>query len=291
MGYNRRKFSMKNLLKLFLALFILVSISYNVSLCLAADSTGETMILATTYSVSDTGLLDGLLKDFKAKTGITVKPIVVGSGESLMLGERGECDVIIAHSKDLEEKFMENQFGKDRRPLAKNEFYIIGPDADPAKIKEAKDVFEAYAKLDGNGVFISRGDKSGTHNREMSIWKKAGIEKKPGEKYVVSGQGMAETIKIADEKNAYTMCDSATFTVMQEKIKSKKLFADPANLTNVYSVITVNPEKVKNAKYECAKKFYDYMFSKETVEMVSKYGVDKYKSPLFIILDEAKTGK
>lgn len=282
---------MKNLLKLFLAIMLLASFSSNAGICRAADATGETMILATTYSVSDTGLLDGLLADFKAKTGITVKPIVVGSGESLKMGERGECDVIIAHSKDLEEKFMANQFGKDRRSLARNEFYVIGPDADPAKIKDAKDVFEAYAKLDSNGVFISRGDKSGTHNREMSIWKKAGIDKKPGEKYVVTGQGMAETIKIADEKEAYTMCDSATFTVMQEKIKSKKIFADPKNLTNIYSVITVNPEKAKGVKYECAKKFYDYMFSKETVEMVEKYGVDKYKAPLFTILDEVKAAK
>jgi len=252
------------------------------------DSTGETIILATTYSVFDTGLLDAILKEFTAKTGISVKPIVVGSGESLKMGERGECDIILAHSPALEEKFIADGFGKDRKSFAKNEFYIVGPENDPAKIKGSKDVFEAFAKLDSAGVFISRGDKSGTHNREMSIWKKAGADKKAGENYVVTGQGMAETLKIADEKAAYTLCDSATYTFMSEKLKIKNVYADGKNLSNIYSVITVNPEKTKHAKYGPAKKLYDFILSPEVLKTVYEFGVDKFKKPLFEKYEEQK---
>jgi len=252
-----------------------------------APGSGASIILATTYSVADTGLLDELLKEFTYKTGISVKPIIVGSGESLKMGERGECDVILAHSKDLEEKFMSDGFGRDRKSIARNEFYLVGPEADPAKVAAAKDIYRAYSLIDKGGIFVSRGDKSGTHNREMAIWKKAGIEKKASDKYIVTGQGMAETLRMADEKLGYTMCDSATFTVLQDKIRVKKLLADPSNLTNIYSVITVNPEKVKTAKYDPAKKFFDFMFDKSTLDRIAKYGVDKYRSPLFILLDGA----
>lgn len=251
-------------------------------------ATAETIILATTYSVFDTGLLDVILKDFTGKTGITVKPIVVGSGESLKMGERGECDIILAHSPALEEKFMADGFGKDRKSFARNEFYIVGPEGDPAKIKEAKDVFEAFAKLDSSGVFISRGDKSGTHNREMSVWKKAGVDKQASQNYLVTGQGMAETLKMADEKQAYTLCDSATYTFMSEKMKIKNVFADPKNLSNIYSVITVNPEKTKHAKYEPAKKLYDFILSPEVLKIVFEYGKDKFKRSLFEPLEEKK---
>jgi len=254
----------------------------------AADETMESIILATTYSVSDTGLLDELLADFKAKEKISVKPIIAGSGESLKMGERGECDVIIAHSREAEEKFMESGFGKDRKSLAKNEFYLIGPENDPAKAAASKDIYEAFTAIDKNATFISRGDKSGTHTREMAIWKKAGIEKKAGEKYIVCGQGMAETLRIADEKAAYTLCDSATYTVLKTKLKIKNIFADPKNLTNIYSIITINPEKSAKIKYSGAKKFYDFMFSKETIEKISAFGVKKYASPLFTVLDENK---
>lgn len=252
------------------------------------SATAETIILATTYSVFDTGLLDVVLKDFTAKTGIAVKPIVVGSGESLKMGERGECDIILAHSPALEEKFMTDGFGKDRKSFARNEFYIVGPEGDPAKIKGAKDVFEAFAKLDSSGVFISRGDKSGTHNREMSVWKKAGVDKQASQNYLVTGQGMAETLKMADEKQAYTLCDSATYTFMSEKMKIKNVFADPKNLSNIYSVITVNPEKTKHAKYEPAKKLYDFIFSPEVLKIVFEYGKDKFKRSLFETLEEKK---
>lgn len=254
-----------------------------------AAATGETIILATTYSVFDTGMLDALLKDFTAKTGIKVKPIVVGSGESLKMGERGECDIILAHSPAIEEKFMADGFGKDRKSFARNEFYIVGPEGDPAKIKDSKDVFEAFAKLDSAGVFVSRGDNSGTHTREMSIWKKAGAAgKKVSAGYLVTGQGMAETLRIVDEKQAYTLCDSATFTFMESKLKCRKLFADPKNLSNIYSVITVNPEKTKHAKYEPAKKLYDFVLSPEVLKFIFEFGRDKFGKPLFEPLEEKK---
>ncbi len=247
--------------------------------------TDETIILATTYSVFDTGLLDELLKEFKSKTGISVKPIVAGSGESLKLGERGECDIILAHSPALEEKFMEEKYGKDRKSFARNEFYIIGPESDPAGVKNAADVFAAFARLDSAGVFISRGDNSGTHNREMSIWKKTGVSKKAGSNYIITGQGMAETLKIADEKQAYTLCDSATFTYMNEKLTLKKIYSDIKNLSNIYSVITINPEKNKHAKYEPAKKLYDYILSAETLKFIGEFGKEKFNKPLFNLME------
>lgn len=249
------------------------------------EATGETIILATTYSVFDTGLLDAILKDFKEKTGITVKPIVVGSGESLKMGERGECDIILAHSPALEEKFMEAGFGKDRKTFAKNEFYVVGPAKDPAGIKNCATVFEAFAKLDSAGVFISRGDNSGTHNREMAIWKKSGVAKTPGTAYIVTGLGMAETLKMADEKQAYTLCDSATYTFMAEKMELKNIYADAKNLSNYYSVITVNPEKTKHAKYEPAKKLYDYILSAETLKFIGEFGKEKFNKTLFDLVE------
>ena len=257
----------------------------NAPLTADAASTGETIILATTYSVFDTGLLDAILSDFKEKTGISVKPIVVGSGESLKMGERGECDIVLAHSPALEEKFMEAGFGKDRKTFAKNEFYIVGPAKDPAGIKDAADVFAAFAKLDSAGVFISRGDNSGTHNREMSIWKKAGAVKTPGPAYIVTGQGMAETLKMADEKQAYTLCDSATYTFMTEKTELKNIFADPKNLSNFYSIITVNPEKTKHARYEPAKKLYDFILSAGTLKFIAQFGKDKFNKALFDLVE------
>ncbi len=257
----------------------------NAPLTADAASTGETIILATTYSVFDTGLLDAILSDFKEKTGISVKPIVVGSGESLKMGERGECDIVLAHSPALEEKFMEAGFGKDRKTFAKNEFYIVGPAKDPAGIKDAADVFAAFAKLDSAGVFISRGDNSGTHNREMSIWKKAGAVKTPGPAYIVTGQGMAETLKMADEKQAYTLCDSATYTFMTEKTELKNIFADSKNLSNFYSIITVNPEKTKHARYEPAKKLYDFILSAGTLKFIAQFGKDKFNKALFDLVE------
>lgn len=257
----------------------------NAPLTADAAAAGETIILATTYSVFDTGLLDAILSDFKEKTGISVKPIVVGSGESLKMGERGECDIVLAHSPALEEKFMEAGFGKDRKTFAKNEFYIVGPAKDPAGIKDAADVFAAFAKLDSAGVFISRGDNSGTHNREMSIWKKAGAVKTPGPAYIVTGQGMAETLKMADEKQAYTLCDSATYTFMTEKTELKNIFADSKNLSNFYSIITVNPEKTKHARYEPAKKLYDFILSAGTLKFIAQFGKDKFNKALFDLVE------
>ncbi len=261
-----------------------ISISSSSSVAGGA-ATGETIILATTYSVFDTGLLDSVLKEFKEKTGITVKPIVVGSGESLKMGERGECDIILAHSPALEEKFMEAGFGKDRKTFAKNEFYIVGPAKDPAGIKNSADVFGAFAKLDSAGVFISRGDNSGTHNREIAIWKKAGAVKTPGPAYIVTGLGMAETLKMADEKQAYTLCDSATYTFMAEKMELKNIYADAKNLSNYYSVITVNPEKTRHAKYEPAKKLYDYILSAETLKFIGEFGKEKFNRTLFDLVE------
>jgi len=242
----------------------------------------KTLILATTTSTQDTGLLDVLIPIFEKNTGYFVKTIAVGSGQAMTMGQKGEADVLLVHSPGAEKKFMEDGFGVSRRLVMHNDFIIVGPAEDPAKIKGLKSAAEAFKKMAASlALFMSRGDNSGTHSKEKDIWKVAGV-KYEGEKwYQQTGLGMGQTLNVAAEKKAYTLADRGTYLALAKTLKLDILVEGDAVLLNIYHVMEVNPQKWPKVNIAAAKAFADFMVSKETQEIIKTYGVDKYGSPLF----------
>ena len=239
------------------------------------------MILATTTSTQDSGLLDELIPAFQEDTGYVVKVVAVGSGEALKMGEQGNADVLLVHSPAAEAAFMEAGNGSERTLVMHNDFIIVGPEADPAGIKGTATAADAFTKIaEAQAPFISRGDDSGTHKAELAIWKKAGITPE-GDWYQESGQGMGATLKIASEKAAYTLSDRATYLANQDTLALAILVEGDAALLNIYHVIVVNPEKYPNLNTEGAKAFATFLVSKKGQELIGKFGVEKFGQPLF----------
>lgn len=240
------------------------------------------LILATTTSTQDSGLLDVLVPAFEKKTGYTVKIVAVGSGEALKMGQEGNADVLLVHSPTAEKTYMDGGYGSDRRLVMHNDFIIVGPAADPAGIKGTATAVEAFKKIsDAQSPFISRADKSGTNTMELGIWKKVGVTPE-GSWYVESGQGMGATLKIASEKAAYTLSDRATYLANKATLSLEILVEGDKALLNVYHVIPVNPQKWPKVNAAGAKAFADYLVSAEGQDLISKYGVEKYGQALFI---------
>lgn len=240
-----------------------------------------TLILATTTSTQDSGLLDVLIPLFEAETGYTVQTVAVGTGQALKMGEDGNADVLLVHAPTSEVEFMQSGFGKDRALVMHNDFILVGPAADPAGIK-GKSVIEALKAISEKGVtFVSRGDDSGTHKAELALWKKAGIEPHGQAWYLESGQGMGATLTIASEKNAYTLTDRGTFLANQANLQLEALVEGDNALLNVYHVITVNPEKWAKVNYDGAIAFLKFLTEPSTQEVIGKFGVEKYGQPLF----------
>ena len=253
-----------------------------VSLGSTAQAQEKTLILATTTSTQDTGLLDVLVPIFEKQTGYFAKTIAVGSGQAMTMGQKGETDVLLVHSPAAEKKFMDDGFGVNRRLVMHNDFVMVGPADDPAKIKGLKSAAEAYKKMAAaQALFLSRGDNSGTHAKEKDIWKAAGV-KYEGEKwYQQTGLGMGQTLNVAAEKKGYTLADRGTYLALAKTLKLDILVEGDAVLLNIYHVMEVNPQKWPKVNFAAAKAFADFMVSKETQEIVRTYGVDKYGSPLF----------
>ncbi len=238
------------------------------------------LILATTTSTMDTGLLDVLLPIFEEKYGIEVKPIAVGTGEAIALGKKGEADVLLVHSPEAENEFVKAGYGVNRKAVMHNDFVMIGPIADPARISglSANEAFEKIAQVQSN--FITRGDDSGTHKKELKLWQVAGIEPK-GDWYIESGQGMAETIRIASEKQAYILTDRGTYLALKDSIDLIILVEKDKSLFNPYGVIAVNPAKFSNINYQEAMRFIEFITSKEAQTIIQNFGKEKYGEPLF----------
>ena len=253
-----------------------------VSLGSTVQAQEKTLILATTTSTQDSGLLDTLVPIFEKKTGYFVKTIAVGSGQAMTMGRKGEADVLLVHSPAAEKKFMEDGCGVNRRLVMHNDFVIVGTADDPAKIKGTKSAAEAFKKIAAaNALFLSRGDNSGTHAKEKDIWKAAGV-KYDGEKwYQQTGLGMGQTLNVAAEKKGYTLTDRGTYLALAKTLKLDILVEGDAVLLNVYHVMEVNPQKWPKVNIAAAKAFADFMVSKETQEVIKTFGVDKYGSPLF----------
>jgi len=239
------------------------------------------IILSTTTSTYDSGLLDKLIPAFEKKYNISVTPIAVGTGEALRMGERGEVDVVLVHARSAEDKFVEEGFGVNRKDVMHNDFVIIGPEEDPANINDLKKVVDVFKTISENEIlFASRGDDSGTHKKEKKIWEEAGVEPK-GDWYIEVGQGMANTIMVANEKNAYTLTDRGTYLSQQDNIQLVILFEGDNLLLNPYGIIAVNPDKHPKVNYEGAMKFIEFITSKEGQEIIKNFGIEKYGQPLF----------
>jgi len=247
-----------------------------------AHAQQKTIILATTTSTQDTGLLDLLLPIFEKKTGYFVKTIAVGSGQAMVMGEKGEADVLLVHSPDAEKKFLSEGYGINRKLVMHNDFIVVGSEEDPAKIKGIKSSQEAFKKIaSAKALFVSRGDNSGTDAKEKAIWKTAGI-KPEGEKwYQQTGLGMGQTLNVASEKKGYTLADRGTYLAMKKTLSLDILVEGDAILLNIYHVIEVNPSKWPKVNAAGAKAFSDFMVSKETQEIIRTFGVNKFGSPLF----------
>ena len=249
----------------------------------SGDSTPENpeIIMATTTSTRDSGLLDVLVPDFEEKTGYIVKTIAVGTGQALEMGENGDADLLFVHAPPAEKEFMDGGYGSERFLVMHNDFVIVGPEHDPAGIAAASTAEEALAMIaDAEAGFISRGDDSGTNKKELALWESTGITPE-GTWYQESGQGMAATLTIASELEAYTLTDRASYLHNRDTFNLEILLEGDAVLLNVYHVIIVNPEKWPAVNEAGARAFAEYLVSDDTQDMIGEYGVEEFGQALF----------
>lgn len=244
--------------------------------------------LATTTSTADSGLLDFIIPDFEAKYNYRVDVVAVGTGQALEIGRLGDADVLLVHAKAQEEKFVAEGFGTKRLDVMYNDFVVIGPKDDPAGIKSAKATVEALTTIyelgqQGKVVFLSRGDNSGTHSKEKSLWTAAKLEIKESDQWYKSiGQGMGATLTTANEMKGYTLADRGTYLSMMNNIPNLTIvFEGDNNLFNQYGIIPVNSAKHQNIDAEGAELFVAFFVSSETQKKIGEYGKEKFGQPLF----------
>ena len=248
----------------------------------SAAPTNPNLILATTTSTQDSGLLDVLVPMFEEQTGYTVQTVAVGTGEALKMGEEGNADVLLVHAPSSEVTFMDGGNGQDRFLVMHNDFIIVGPAEDPAGIKglEPKDAFIAI--YNASAPFVSRGDDSGTHKKEVSFWTKAELDPAGQAWFFETGQGMGASLTVASEKQAYILTDRATYLANKDNLQLEILLEGNNALLNVYHVITVNPTKSDKINYEGALAFANFMVAPETQAVIGEFGMEKFGQPLFI---------
>ncbi|NLW92744.1 MAG: solute-binding protein [Syntrophomonadaceae bacterium] len=268
--------------KLPLVLMLIVALMVGlVPATMAAEKVESTMTLATTTSTQDSGLLDYLIPIFEKEYKTTVKVIAVGSGQAMEMGKKGDADVLLVHSRAAEDAFMAGKFGSVRKDVMYNQFLIVGPKSDPAKIKGMTDVKAAFKKIaTAKKKFVSRGDNSGTHTKELSIW--TALKVTPaGRWYVESGQGMGDTLMMANEMNAYTLTDEATYLSWQKKTGLKEMVRGDKLLLNPYGVIAVNPAKYPKIHNKAAMAFVEFMTGSKGQALIGEFGKEKYGKALF----------
>lgn len=263
------------------AILIVMSIALAFTMgCEKKTVTPQAIILATTTSTEQTGLLDAIIPAFTEKTGIEVKVVAVGTGQALEMGKNGEADVVLVHAKASEEAFVEEGYGIERFEVMYNDFVLLGIDPLPESYQQ--DIMGAFGYIAENQLpFISRGDDSGTHKKELGIWAKLNIEPSGGW-YVSAGKGMGEVIQMADEKQAYTLSDRGTYLSMKGNFDLEVVVEKSSDLLNQYGIIVVNPEKNPNVHEKEAQQFVDWMLSSETQEEIGKFGVEAFGQPLFV---------
>ena len=248
----------------------------------AAESKSKNIILSTTTSTQDSGLLDVLVPLFEKQTGYTVKTVSVGTGQALALAAKGDADVALVHAPSLEKKYVAEGKLLNRRLVMYNDFVIIGPSKDPANVKSVKSAVAALKAIaQTKSPFVSRGDNSGTHNLEKALWKEAGIQPK-GAWYIESGQGMGATLRIANEKNAYTITDRGTYLALKKSLTLPILVEGDRALLNIYSVMEVNPANGPRINTAGGKAFADFMVSPQTQKVIKSFGIERFGQSLFV---------
>jgi tungstate transport system substrate-binding protein len=248
----------------------------------AAAPANPNLILATTTSTQDSGLLDILVPLFEEQSGYIVQTIAVGSGQAMTMGEEGNADVLLVHAPASEVAFMEAGHGVDRFLVMHNDFVIVGPAADPAGIKGMGTAAEAFTAIFNAGAeFITRGDDSGTHKKELALWKAAALDPAGQAWYIETGQGMGASMIVASEKGAYILTDRATYLANKDNYQLEILVEGEPGLLNIYHVITVNPDKSDQINYEGGLAFANFMVDAATQAVIGEFGVDKYGAPLF----------
>ncbi len=276
--------------------FWLVGVTFLLSLTVAAcgspqqsatpkaDTGYKQILLSSTIGPIDSGVVDVLENEFQKKTGIVVRHVGAGTGATLKLAESGKFDLVMVHAKALEEKFVADGFGVKRYDLMYNDFVLMGPAADPAGVKGEKSISTALKKImQSQAKFITRGDKSGTHIKELELWQAAGI-KPEGQWYHVYAQGASgnsKTLKYVDEQQGYTIMDRATYITMKKELKLQVLVEKDESMLNYISLIPVNPVKFPDVKNAEAMKFIEWLTSEEGQKIIRDYGKDKYGEPLF----------
>ena len=254
----------------------------------AKTAAADELVLATTTSTENSGLLAYLLPEFEQENSVKVSVIAVGTGQSLALGENGDADVVLVHARALEDAFMEASHGVRREDVMYNDFIILGPADDPAGIAGLTDAGEAMSLIaESESTFVSRGDQSGTHTKELSVWEAAGVEP-AGDWYISSGQGMGDVLTMANEQLAYTLSDRATYLAFtQQGIELEILVEGDPVLFNPYGVIAVNPNKGPHIQVDLANQFIDWIVSLPVQEMIAEFGVEEFGQPLFVPDSEA----
>jgi tungstate transport system substrate-binding protein len=248
----------------------------------SVNAASKTVILATTTSTQDSGLLDVLIPIFEKDTGYFVKTVSVGSGQAMKMGEKGEADVLLVHSPDAEKKIVEQGFAINRRLVMHNDFIIVGPPADPAKIKTVKSSKEALKKIAAvNALFLSRADNSGTNALEKKLWKSISLNPEGQKWYQQTGLGMGETLNVTAEKKGYTITDRGTYLALKKTLGLDILVEGDPSLLNIYHVMEVNPAKWPKVNNAGAKAFADFMVSQKAQETIKTFGVKKFGAPLF----------
>ena len=263
-------------------IFVSLLVFLFITSCSPPSTSNKNLLLVSTTSTQDSGLLDVLLPAFSEATGYDVQLVAVGSGQALKLGEEGNADVILLHSPAAEKEFMDKGFGTDRRLVMHNDFVIVGPDSDPASLRSQPTAVDSIkAIFSSSSTFISRGDESGTHVKEMALWKSAGLDPLEQDWYLETGQGQGATLSIASEKKAYAITDRGTFLAYQANLDLVIHFENDPSLLNVYHVITINPDKWSQVNVEGAQAFADFITSEAGQGIIRGFGVKEYGQPLF----------
>ncbi len=252
-----------------------------IALICNVQAAGQNVILATTTSTQDSGLLDVLVPLFEKRTGYVVKTISVGTGQALALGGRGEADVVLVHAPEAEKKYVVEGTLVNRRLVMHNDFIVVGPKEDPAQIGGLKKASDALRRIaETKAAFVSRGDNSGTHQLERRLWKEGRLDPS-GDWYLQSGQGMGQTLAIASEKRAYTLTDRGTYVALKKRVQLKVLVERDKSLLNIYSVMEVSSTKFPKVNAAGGKAFADFMVSPAAQEVVKSFGIEKFGEPLF----------
>lgn len=247
----------------------------------AAVPAQKDLILATTTSTQDSGLLDVLIPAFEKQSGYQVKTIAVGSGQAMTLGERGEADVLLTHAPQAEKALVEKGVVSSRQLVMHNDFILVGPAQDPAQINGKQAVAALRAIAAQQAVFVSRGDRSGTHMLEQALWKKAELQPSGKPWYQEAGAGMGQTLQIASEKSGYTITDRATYLAQKERLQLTILVQGEAALLNIYHVMPVAPRNGMKLNESGAKAFADFVVSPAGQKLIADFGKDKFGQALF----------